>query len=76
MEKRVVMEKMQILHLGRTNQDGFMYLRTLIFSVSLMLLLGMTASMFFSILKKTESEENCVEEIIKVENERMLDENN
>ena len=76
MEKRVVMEKMQILHLGRTNQDGFMYLRTLIFSVSLMLLLGMIASMFFSILKKTETEENCVEEIIKVENERMLDESN
>lgn len=70
------MEKMQILHLGRTNQDGFMYLRTLIFSVSLMLLLGMIASMFFSILKKTETEENCVEEIIKVENERMLDESN
>ena len=76
MEKRVVMEKMQILHLGRTNQDGFMYLRTLIFSVSLMLLVGMISSMFFSILKKTESEENCVEEIIKVENERMLDESN
>ena len=70
------MEKMQILHLGRTNQDGFMYLRTLIFSVSLMLLVGMISSMFFSILKKTESEENCVEEIIKVENERMLDESN
>ena len=76
MVKRGEMEKMQILHLGRTNQDGFMYLRTLIFSVSLMLLVGMISSMFFSILKKTESEENCVEEIIKVENERMLDESN
>ena len=76
MVKRGEMVKMRILHLGRTNQDGFMYLRTLIFSVSLMLLVGMISSMFFSILKKTESEENCVEEIIKVENERMLDESN
>ncbi len=76
MVKRGEMVKMRILHLGKTKQDGFMYLRTLIFSVSLMLLVGMISSMFFSILKKTESEENCVEEIIKVENERMLDESN
>ena len=76
MVKKGEMEKMQILHLGRTNQDGFMYLRTLIFSVSLMLLVGMISSMFFSILKKTETEENSIEEIIEVENGRMLNENN
>ena len=76
MEKRGEMVKMRILHLGKTKQDGFMYLRTLIFSVSLMLLLGMISSMFFSILKKTETEENSIEEIIEVENGRMLNENN
>ena len=76
MVKRGEMVKMRILHLGRTKQDGFMYLRTLIFSVSLMLLVGMISSVFFSVLKKTETEENSIEEIIEVENGRMLNENN
>lgn len=76
MEKMVVMEKMQILHPGKTKKDGFIYLRTLIFSISLLLLIGTIFSIFYSILMKTNNEERHIYAIIEIENEWIINENN
>lgn len=76
MGRKEVKEKMQIYCHGKINEDGFIMLRTVIFSLSLIIIISALLLIFLTIMKFSRMNYEYTNQIIVKENLRVTNENN